>query len=266
MTWTPSCCMFDWFFLASFIKKILSMQSFAQAFPTQLQWHFCCLLRWLVLQTKSEKRLNLMTNNQVLPTNCGRVESWMPVIFTLTAPEESKEGHICLVFPQQCFESRLTWLEQDVLTRLSGPNMHEYKGQGDDASSNLMISRSLNRKHRKRKKPPYQIFCIVIVITTVNAARFAPLQNGQLQQRLDNVQRDFIVFNRERYGPSSLPVIAASLCIGYATPEKSDFWFHKPYKDVSGESFLVNFAFCSFAQQIEKNCNGLFWAVHQWEE
>lgn len=24
------------------------------------------------------------------------------------------------------------------------------------------------------------------------------LQNGQLQQRLDNVQRDFIVFNREK--------------------------------------------------------------------
>ncbi|TWW75131.1 hypothetical protein D4764_14G0011340 [Takifugu flavidus] len=37
-----------------------------------------------------------------------------------------------------------------------------------------------------------------MVLTTVNAAHFAALQNGQLQQRLDNVQRDFIVFNRER--------------------------------------------------------------------
>lgn len=26
----------------------------------------------------------------------------------------------------------------------------------------------------------------------------SPLQNGQLQQRLDNVHRDFIVFNREK--------------------------------------------------------------------
>lgn len=83
-----------------------------------------------------------MTNNQVLSTNCGRVDCnydsgclW----FILSQLQESKEEHICLVFPQQCFESRLTWLEQDVLTRLSGPNMHEYKGKGDDASSNLMI-------------------------------------------------------------------------------------------------------------------------------
>lgn len=104
--------------------------------------------------------------------------------------------------------------------------MHEYKGQGDNTSSNLMISRSCGIIQKERSL----IFCIVIVITTVHAAHFAALQNGQLQQRLDNVQRDFIVFNRERYGPSSLPIITASLCIGYATPEKSDFWFHKPYK------------------------------------
>lgn len=74
----------------------------------------------------------------------------MSVIYTLTAPEESKEEHICLVFPQQCFESRLTWLEQDVLTRLSGPNMHEYKGQVHDASSNLMISWSCGIIEKER--------------------------------------------------------------------------------------------------------------------
>lgn len=42
------------------------------------------------------------------------------------------------------------------------------------------------------------MFCIVVIITVANVAHLAPLQNGQLQQRLENVQRDFIVFNRER--------------------------------------------------------------------
>lgn len=64
------------------------------------------------------------------------------MISTLTSPVESQEEPICLVFAQQCFESTLTWLEQDVLTPLSGPNMHECTGQGEDASSNLIISRS----------------------------------------------------------------------------------------------------------------------------
>lgn len=42
------------------------------------------------------------------------------------------------------------------------------------------------------------MFALSLSFAVANVAHVAPLQNDQLQQRLENVQRDFIVFNRER--------------------------------------------------------------------
>lgn len=183
----------------------------------------------------------------------------MPVIYTLTAPEESKEEHVCLVFPQQCFESRLTWLEQDVLTRLSGPNMHEYRGQGDDASSNLMISRSCGIIEKERS--------LLIKFSALSLSSPLLMLHTLLLSRMVSYSRGWIMSKETSSCSTEKGMeLAYYYCLIMYWICYPRLLFHKPYKDISRKSFLVNFAFCSFAQQIEKNCNGLFWTVHQWEE
>lgn len=137
------------------------------------------------------------------------------------------------------------------------------QGQGDDASSNLMISRSCGIIEIERsllvKFSASSLLSPLLMLHTLLLSRMVSYSRGWIMSKETSS-------SSTEKGTLAYYYCLITVCIGYATPEKSDFWFHKAYKDVSTESFLVNSAFCSFAQQIEKNCNGLFWAVHQWEE
>lgn len=185
----------------------------------------------------------------------------MPVIYTLTAPEESKEEHACLVFPQQCFESRLTWLEQDVLTRLSGPNMHEYRGQGDDASSNLMISRSCGIIEKERS--------LLIKFSASSLSSPLLMLHTLLLSRMVSYSRGWIM-SKETSSSSTEKGMAPQACLlllpHYVLDMLPQTFVSQALQRCISWIISCEFTFCSFAQQIEKNCNGLFWTVHQWEE